>query len=52
MHADCTVEQITEKNILAVCLTHGHGDHVGDTVQIANDANCPVVAMVELCDWL
>jgi L-ascorbate metabolism protein UlaG (beta-lactamase superfamily) len=32
----------------AIVLTHGHGDHIGDTVAIAKRAGAPVVAIVEL----
>jgi len=32
----------------AILLTHGHADHIGDTVDIAKRAACPVVAIVEL----
>src|SRR6186997_2671751 len=35
-----------------VIVTHGHGDHVGDAVAIAKRFACPVVAQVELRDWL
>lgn len=35
-----------------VLLTHGHGDHVGDTVAIAGANGIPVVAIVELARWL
>src|SRR4051812_19925555 len=35
-----------------IALTHGHGDHVGDTVAIAQKFECPVVAIVELRGWL
>ena len=35
-----------------VGVTHGHGDHVGDAVAIAKRFECPVVAPVELRDWL
>ena len=31
-----------------VLLTHGHGDHVGDTLEIAQNTGCKVVAIVEL----
>src|SRR5881398_1407035 len=34
----------------AILLTHGHADHLGDTVDIAKRANCPVVAIVELAN--
>jgi L-ascorbate metabolism protein UlaG (beta-lactamase superfamily) len=32
----------------AVLLTHGHADHIGDTVAIAKRTGAPVVAIVEL----
>ena len=35
-----------------ILLTHGHGDHVGDTVAIHHRHGCPVVAQVELRGWL
>jgi L-ascorbate metabolism protein UlaG (beta-lactamase superfamily) len=35
-----------------ILLTHGHGDHVGDTVALHQRFGCPVVAQVELRGWL
>jgi L-ascorbate metabolism protein UlaG (beta-lactamase superfamily) len=35
-----------------IVLTHGHGDHVGDTVAIHEQLGCPVIAQVELRNWL
>jgi L-ascorbate metabolism protein UlaG (beta-lactamase superfamily) len=35
-----------------IALTHGHDDHVGETVDLAQRFDCPVVAMIELRDWL
>ena len=32
----------------AILLTHGHGDHFGDTVDIAKRTGAPVVAIVEI----
>jgi L-ascorbate metabolism protein UlaG (beta-lactamase superfamily) len=34
----------------AILLTHGHADHLGDTVAIAKRAGAPVVAIVELAN--
>jgi L-ascorbate metabolism protein UlaG (beta-lactamase superfamily) len=36
----------------AILVSHGHFDHVQDVVSVARDTNAPVVAIVELCDWL
>jgi L-ascorbate metabolism protein UlaG (beta-lactamase superfamily) len=36
----------------AILLTHGHGDHLGDTVAIAKRADAEVVAIVELANEL
>jgi L-ascorbate metabolism protein UlaG (beta-lactamase superfamily) len=36
----------------AILLTHGHGDHVGDTVQLAKKNNALVVATFELATYL
>ncbi|MEK5143518.1 metal-dependent hydrolase [Paenibacillus sp. FSL M7-0134] len=35
-----------------ILLTHGHGDHVGDTVEIAKRNNALVIASAELADLL
>jgi len=36
-----------------IALTHGHGDHVGDTVELSKRfPDAPIVAMVELKKWL
>ncbi|MDQ0510678.1 metal-dependent hydrolase [Ancylobacter amanitiformis] len=35
-----------------ILLTHGHGDHVGDTVAIAERTGATVVANADLASWL
>ncbi|MBE9604582.1 metal-dependent hydrolase [Acetobacteraceae bacterium H6797] len=35
-----------------IVLTHGHGDHVGDTVAIAQRTGAKVIGVVELCQFL
>ena len=37
-----------EASATTILLTHGHGDHIGDTVSIAKRTGAPVVAIVEL----
>ena len=34
-----------------ILVTHGHGDHIGDTVEIARRTGATVVANAEICDW-
>src|SRR4030042_2181192 len=35
-----------------ILVTHGHGDHIGDTLEIANRTGAVVVSNAEICDWL
>ena len=35
-----------------IALTHGHADHVGDTMAIAQRTGAEVVACFELCEWI
>ena len=37
------------EGITHVLLTHGHGDHVGDTLEIAQATGAPVIANYDLC---
>lgn len=40
---DVTVEEMRKKNIIAICITHGHGDHIGDTMDIIAGREIPVI---------
>ncbi len=35
-----------------ICLTHGHGDHIGDTVAIARATGATVIGNYEMIHWL
>lgn len=35
-----------------ICISHGHGDHVADAVQIAKQSNAQVIAAYEVTEWL
>lgn len=35
----------------AVLLTHGHGDHLGDAIEIAKQNNAPVISVFELAGY-
>lgn len=40
------------KGVTHILLTHGHMDHVGDTIALANELGAIVVANADLGDWL
>ena len=44
--------QAATSGVTHILLTHGHGDHVGDTVQIAKASGAVVVANADLAGWL
>lgn len=35
-----------------ILVTHGHGDHIGDTVAIARRTGATVISNFEICNWL
>ncbi len=35
-----------------IIITHGHGDHIGNTIDIAKRSGAKVVANFEICNWL
>jgi L-ascorbate metabolism protein UlaG (beta-lactamase superfamily) len=48
----CPENEKTPERVDVIALTHGHGDHVGDTVSLAKQHGATVVALVELAGWL
>ena len=40
------------KDVSQIVLTHGHADHVGDTLEIAKQNGATVTANYDLCMWL
>ncbi len=48
----CPAGELQPERCDLILLTHGHSDHVGDTVGLAERFGCPVVAQVELRGWL
>jgi len=40
------------KGVTHIVLTHGHGDHVGDALDIAQTTGAPVITNYDLCMWL
>jgi L-ascorbate metabolism protein UlaG (beta-lactamase superfamily) len=48
----CPESEVEPERADLIVLTHGHGDHVGDTVALQQRFGCPVVAAIELRHWL
>ena len=48
----CPETEKAPERVDIIALTHGHGDHVGDTVDLAKQHGATVVALVELAGWL
>jgi len=45
---------VTADNVPAdyILVSHGHGDHIGDTVAIAKRTGAQVISVAEIADWL
>jgi L-ascorbate metabolism protein UlaG (beta-lactamase superfamily) len=48
----CPEKEKTVKSVDVMLITHGHGDHIGDAVEIAKKHTPKVVGIPELCGWL
>jgi L-ascorbate metabolism protein UlaG (beta-lactamase superfamily) len=48
----CPEAEVEPERVDVIALTHGHGDHVGDTVELAKKHGCTVIGPVELASWL
>ena len=48
----CPEKEKDIKSVDILLCTHGHGDHVGDAVEIAKRHDPKVVGIPELCSWL
>jgi L-ascorbate metabolism protein UlaG (beta-lactamase superfamily) len=42
----------SEVKVQAVLVSHGHGDHVGDAIEIAKRNDCQVISNFEIANWL
>ncbi|MDA3864010.1 MAG: metal-dependent hydrolase [Deltaproteobacteria bacterium] len=48
--ASCKADELPE--LSAILVTHGHRDHLGDTLHLAKKFNCLVVSTVEIANYL
>jgi L-ascorbate metabolism protein UlaG (beta-lactamase superfamily) len=49
---NCPDSEKEPERVDLIALTHGHDDHVGATVELAKQFECPVIAQIELRGWL
>ena len=48
----CPDSEKEPERVDVIALTHGHGDHVGETVELSKKFEPEIVALVELKGWL
>src|SRR5215210_2518921 len=48
----CPDNEKEAERVDLIALTHGHDDHVGNTLDLAKKHDCAVVALIELRGWL
>jgi L-ascorbate metabolism protein UlaG (beta-lactamase superfamily) len=48
----CPESERQPERVDLIALTHGHDDHIGQTIDLAQRFDCPVIALIELRDWL
>jgi L-ascorbate metabolism protein UlaG (beta-lactamase superfamily) len=48
----CPDSEKEPERVDAIAITHGHNDHVGETIDLMNRFSPEIVAMIEITDWL
>ena len=48
----CPASERKVKHVDTLLCTHGHGDHIGDAVEVIKQHDPQVVGIPELCGWL
>jgi L-ascorbate metabolism protein UlaG (beta-lactamase superfamily) len=48
----CPDDEKTPERVDVIAVTHGHADHVENLVELQKKHGAPVVAMIEIGDWL
>lgn len=47
---ESTLEEV--KKIDYILLTHGHSDHIGDSIELAKASGATIISNYEICNWL
>jgi L-ascorbate metabolism protein UlaG (beta-lactamase superfamily) len=48
----CPEDEQKPERVDIIAITHGHGDHVGDAVEISKESGAKVITNYDLCMWL
>jgi L-ascorbate metabolism protein UlaG (beta-lactamase superfamily) len=48
----CPPSEKKVRKVDTLLVTHGHGDHIGDAVEVIKEHNPQVVGIPEMCGWL
>ena len=48
----CPPSEKKVKSVDVLLVTHGHGDHIGDAVEVIRQHSPQIVAIPEMCGWL
>src|SRR5919205_2586590 len=48
----CPEGEKEPERVDVIALTHGHGDHLGETVELAQRFSPRILGIIELLDWL
>jgi L-ascorbate metabolism protein UlaG (beta-lactamase superfamily) len=49
---DVSFDDVIAKNIQAIVVTHGHDDHLGETIELAQVSGAVVITSYELGEYL
>ena len=48
----CPDAEKEPERVDVIAITHGHSDHLGETIELAQRFSPEIVAMIEITDWL